>query len=550
MSVQPPSLESLSDPNLGLEQPFKLKPYGVGIDCHKAFIQVTVLVRQADGVGRCEAEFSTAWPELVRAREWIAEALRRHGGPDAAAEVQRGLQYTIESTGTYHMPVMRALGGRASVVNPLLANPSRRKTDVLDARLLAFHSITGMWPVSFIAEEPVQSLRVLVNMREDAKREALRAGNRINNFLLRYGHTVGATERITGPTGRAVVEDLLEGRVPRHAGVCPDGLPAPVRPVFAELYSQLDLAVERAARYEKAALREAEQVEFLLGTGELVPGARLRELLLTIPGFARLSTLYWMVEVVTPTRFPNAKALGAFAGCDPSLKVSAGKVTSYARRHGNKRLHIALTRAAQVLITLAREPLGAWGRRIWRANKAGGFKKACSAVARRMAEASWHVTMRGAPFDYSLYTYHQPKRYGDGAVDWSGFGGFARLLCAYATDAELAGAYEDGTLAQQKGIGVKCLATVKAYLRSREIPQRRTGSAAAASSSTALSAADGADTSGTTRGRSSTTGSSVRTARSPSPTGSRKRTTPSAAPSRSRCASASSSRSRARRCTG
>ena len=82
-----------------------------------------------------EAEFTTDW------RSWSKPAT----GPATACPNLRPtkLRYCIESTGTYHLPVLQAWGGIPCVVNPLLAGPTRRKTDVLDARLLAHHSITG-----------------------------------------------------------------------------------------------------------------------------------------------------------------------------------------------------------------------------------------------------------------------------------------------------------------------------------------------------------------------------------------------------------------------
>ncbi len=45
-----------------------------------------------------------------------------------------GVRRRIESTGGYHLAVVRALGGEPSVVNALPASPCKRKTDNLDAR--------------------------------------------------------------------------------------------------------------------------------------------------------------------------------------------------------------------------------------------------------------------------------------------------------------------------------------------------------------------------------------------------------------------------------
>ena len=160
MLSRAPSGDSLSHPPLGeehteLDEAYSLRPYGVGIDCHKKFIQVCVLVRQDTGVKRIDRMFYTQWACLLEAAEFARWCVYHHAPPEAIAELEEsGLRYCIESTGTYHMPVLRAWKGVPSVVNPLLANPSRRKTDVLDSRLLAYHSITGMWPTSYLPPPP------------------------------------------------------------------------------------------------------------------------------------------------------------------------------------------------------------------------------------------------------------------------------------------------------------------------------------------------------------------------------------------------------------
>jgi Transposase len=144
-----------------------LQPYGVGIDTHSKFIAVCVMRQRAKAVVKFEAEFKTDWASLLEARKWITDTLSlRPGSP---------FRYCIESTGTYHFPVLLAFGGEPSVVNPLLAGPTRRKTDVLDARLLAHHSITGLWPASFIPSPEAKVLRVLWAERGEAQRNATRA---------------------------------------------------------------------------------------------------------------------------------------------------------------------------------------------------------------------------------------------------------------------------------------------------------------------------------------------------------------------------------------
>ena len=204
-----------------------IKPYGVGIDCHSEFIAVCVLVRDHDLlVRRWEKQFSTAWNDMKDAAHWARQLVINHS-PEPMLSVEK-IEFTIESTGCYHLPVIKAFAGTPAVVNPLLASPSRRKTDRLDARLLAYHSITGLWPKSFLASEDVQEVRVLWRQRETSQRNRTKCSNQINNVILRFGHTIGSVNSVSSLTGRAIIEDLCRGIIPNRDNICPLGIPADV----------------------------------------------------------------------------------------------------------------------------------------------------------------------------------------------------------------------------------------------------------------------------------------------------------------------------------
>ena len=127
--------------------------------------------------------------------------------------------------------MIHVFGGRACVVNPLLAGPYRRKTDRLDAHTLAYHGMSGLWPVSYFPSTDV--------------------------------------------------------------------------------------------------------IAFL-------PGKEMLQLLQSVPGVGPVTAAVWLAEVVTPRRFPSPKALTAYIGCDPSLKVSAGKVTERGKGGGGGTSTLAL----------------------------------------------------------------------------------------------------------------------------------------------------------------------------------------------------------------
>jgi hypothetical protein len=150
---------------------------------------------------RWEREFDTGIASLRAAGQWARQVLAENGLGE------QPFRYTLESTGCYHLPVIQAFEGVPSVVNPLLANPSRRKTDVLDARLLAYHALMGLWPASYIPSSPVQALRVLLTRRRFEIRRRQICMSHVNNFMLRWGHTIGAFGSLSSSTIRSLIED-------------------------------------------------------------------------------------------------------------------------------------------------------------------------------------------------------------------------------------------------------------------------------------------------------------------------------------------------------
>ncbi len=441
-----------------------LKNYGVGIDTHSKFIAVCVLVKEGADVIKYERDFPTSWKALVEARQWIVDVIRTKSIPSVIAI--EPLHYSIESTGTYHLPVLKAFGGTPSVVNPLLASPSRRKTDKLDAKLLAYQNMTGLWPESFVISDEVQELRVIMRQRRFHLQMATSISNRINNFVLRFGHTLGSLESVTSLKNRALIEDMCDGKFIPSEYVCPDGFPTEVKIVIKSMYADYDLHREKMHEYSVQAVKRAKAMSWDIGQGRSVSGKELFAHFLTIPGIGEMTALVWLSQIVTPARFKTAKQISAYCGCDPSLKVSAGKVTAQTRRKGNQEIHYALVKCASSLIQKHSEPLGQWGYSIYRRNVKGGWKKACSAVARRLAVAMYYVHKLAVDFSYEKYNFFDIPEVTVIPIEMMNLGRFEKTLKSngLATSQDVLNAYYSGQLANARGIGKRCLEVVRVWI--------------------------------------------------------------------------------------
>jgi transposase len=253
-----------------------------------------------------------------------------------------------------------------------------------------------------LPSQKAQVLRVLWAQRNEAQRYATRCFNRVNNIILRFGHTIGAVFPIRSHEAAALLDELCEGLIPDHPNVSPIGLPAHVAEVVAELYSKGEIAKKASKEAAAIAVKYVGNNLWPTQEGEMT-GVKLLGNLQSIPGCGEVTALAWMTQVCDPRRFSNAKQVAAFAGCDPSLKISAGKVTQHVRRRGNVVLHDALVQASVSVLNRASTPLGRWGAEIARKHDKGGFRKAVGAISRKIAIALWHVHRKGEPYDESGY---------------------------------------------------------------------------------------------------------------------------------------------------
>ena len=375
------------------------KDYGVGIDCHSRFLQISVLVKNGPSVFEYRNQFDTDWQSVVNAKEWVVSVIENNSSP--SVHITDNLNYCIESTSVYHVVVLKAWKGIPSVINPSIAGATKKKTDVLDAKMLAVQDLTGIWPSSFIPSAEVDQLRLLLAERDNFSRLASRTSNRINNSLLKFGYTVGRDGSVTKSAKvREMIEDQISDDPSDHYNVCPEGIPENVKCVFIEEYRQYDKYRELVHDYDKRIRSMVCSMNWETADSE-IPGRQMLKILCTAPGIGEQTAILWLAKIVTPRRFRNEKALAAYCSLDPSLKVSAGKVTSTVKRGGCKDLHSALCMSASRLVSRHNEPFGRWGYNI--AVNSGRWKKGISAVARKLAVALYFMSLRGEEFSYEKY---------------------------------------------------------------------------------------------------------------------------------------------------
>ena len=447
------------------------KDYGVGIDCHSKFLQISVLVKNGPSVFEYRNQFDTDWQSVVNAKEWVVSVIENNSSP--SVHITDDLHYCIESTSVYHVVVLKAWKGIPSVINPSIAGASKKKTDVLDAKMLAVHDLTGIWPSSFIPSSEVDQLRLLLAERDNFNRLAARTSNRINNSLLKFGYTVGRDGSVTKSAKvREMIEDQISDDPSDQYNVCPEGIPENVKCVFIEEYRHYDMYRELVHDYDKRIRSMVCSMNWETADSE-IPGRQMMKILCTAPGIGEQTAILWLAKIVTPRRFRNEKALAAYCSLDPSLKVSAGKVTSTVKRGGCKDLHSALCMAASKLVSRHNEPFGRWGYNI--AVNSGRWKKGISAVARKLAVALYFMSLRGEEFSYEKYRMMTEPDVIDISIEElaikePAFRRYVRILISgnIHTTKQLVHSYYLCDLTNIKGLGKKFYGLLKEFIGNQE----------------------------------------------------------------------------------
>mgnify|MGYP002860723410 CR=1 FL=1 len=480
-----------------------LRPFGVGLDVHRLFIQVSVIVKRDNRYYEYQKEFKTTWDDVCKAKEWVISTIETKSDPPFKIDDSVPFRYCLESTGQYHEIVLRAWLGEPELINPLLAGATLKKTDVADASKLARMSLSGVWRTYYVPSDDIRELRALIAERSSYGLIATRTSNRINSMLLRFGITIGREGSVTkSGKVRNVVENLIWDSSDEEdepimepdavdleeadfdISLCPDGLPDSIKELIREEYDTYDDAIAMRDCFQRKVTEKVLSMKWETKDSSL-DGEEMLKLLGTVPGIAQVTGCIWLANIITPRRFPNAKACSAYCGLDPSVQISAKHVTGKKMRKGNKDLHSALTVAASNLINRHSEPIGRWGYKLYL--QTGRWKKATNAVARRLAVSMYQVQLRGEVFSYDKYNLIKQANVIDMPMEdlvrlKPEFNRYVRILKenGIETTSQMVQAYETFTLTKMKGLGKKFYSLVQDFIDNQKDYKARYDKAKAA----------------------------------------------------------------------
>ena len=293
---------------------------------------------------------------------------------------RRGTTVAVEATANWYWIIdeIEQAGLRPALVHPRKAKLMMgmiNKTDKLDVHGLNRLQRNGTLPTVWIPPGGLRDLRELTRTRITVSHHRTRLKNRIQATLSKYGLGVTGYSDSYGKRARV----LLNAQV--------DQLPTQARYVTQQLLAQLDFIINQVAEMEAR----------MKGLVEVTPEMKL---IITLPGIGVILSATILLEIGEIGRFPSAEHLASYAGTTPRVHASGGKVRyGRLRPDVNRYLRWGFVEAANsVVVNHTRRPDRHVSILYHRIRSRRNHAKAVGAVARHLAEATFHVLSKKEPY--------------------------------------------------------------------------------------------------------------------------------------------------------
>lgn len=338
-----------------------MKEY-IAFDSHKHY----TLAESEDGAG--------GEPRQVRI-EHERGAIRRwlHG------HVQ-GSDVAVEAIGNWYWIVdeIEQAGMHPKLVHPRKAKLMMgmiNKTDRLDVHGLNRLQRNGTLPTVWIPPAELRDLRELTRCRMLMVHQRTQLKNRVLAILEKHALTPRGISDLFGRKGRAA---LIE-----KSAI----LPPQTEWVMGRHLEQIDFQGRQIAQQE-ARLKE------------LVEITEAMQLLMTMPGVGIILSATILLEIGQVSRFPHPARLASYAGTVPRVHASGGKVRyGRTRPDVNRTLKWAFAEAANsIVVNYRRRPERYVSQVYEKIHERRGHAQAVGALARHLAESTWHILTKNQPY--------------------------------------------------------------------------------------------------------------------------------------------------------
>ena len=336
----------------------------VGIDLHKKTISGCVVVKER-GKKRVAARKRLECRDEAGIKTWFSELGK--------------FEVVVEATASYEwfVKLVEPLAQRVVLAHPKklrIIAESKRKSDKLDAQVLAEFLASDEIPLAYRPCPRVREQRALVRWRNFIQRRITSVKNKLRHVLAAYNADL---PRLFTAEGR---EHLATVR-----------LSAADRFVADQLVMELDQHQERLVTANRR-LRE------FAATAPLAE-REARAILDSIPNVGPVTTDVVLAELGDWRRFHSQAEVASYAGLAPGFRESAGKAKQLGiTKEGSRLLRWVMIEFAWRMVGSSRK----WGGHYHRLEARVGAKKAIVAIARRLLGMIFALLRTGQKYSLAL----------------------------------------------------------------------------------------------------------------------------------------------------
>jgi transposase len=300
-------------------------------------------------------------------RRWLS---RRSRGNDVAVEAIGNWYWIVEEIAQAEMAPKLVHPRKAKLMMGMI-----NKTDKLDVHGLNRLQRNGTLPTVWVPPPELRDLRELTRCRMVMRRQCTELKNRVLAILEKYALSPRGISDLFGRRGRAAMTASAAA------------LPPQAHWVFNEHLEQID-ALQRQIGRQESRVKELVRV-----TPEM-------KRLMTMPGVGVILSATIALEIGQIGRFPDDDHLASYAGTTPRVHASGGKVRyGRTRPDVNRILKWAFAEAANsIVVNHRRWPERYVSRLYVKLRHRRGHSRAVGALARHLAEATWHILKKDQPY--------------------------------------------------------------------------------------------------------------------------------------------------------
>jgi transposase len=331
----------------------------IGADLHKKLITVCVMNENRTVLAR-----KTLY---CNQPEQIVEFFRQF----------RPFKVAVEATASYFwfVELLEPLAEKIVLANPKklrVIAESTKKTDRLDAQILAEFLVLDMIPQSYMPTPRQRQHRALVRHRQYIRGRMTAARCKIRRILSDYN--ADRKDLFSPQCGKTYLKQVPLRDADRFV----------IKQLWSE-YEEHQARLLAVAKKIKAFAAKAPKRE-----------AEARQIIKTAPGIGSVTAEVVLSELGDVSRFRNAKTVCAYAGMVPVVRQSGGKKSKDLQisKEGSGLLRWALVESAWRLVNASPK----WGAVFARIRKRSGAKRAIVAVARKLLCVLYAMLKTSTPY--------------------------------------------------------------------------------------------------------------------------------------------------------